>query len=132
MKLKASNADHEKETRTWVNERKDMKTKIDQLQAEIDKISKENGELHETVSNLRKELDAQVWIVDIHVLWTNRIYNRQIDNTTYRMSVSGQWDLLYDEDRVVYTLLKLPDTKVCSICISVTCLTIIVNITPFH
>ena len=32
-----------------------------------------------------------------------------------KMSLSGQWELLCDEARVVYTRLKSPDTKVCSI-----------------
>ena len=63
MKLKASIVDHEKEEKTWVIERRNIQTTIDRLQAEIDKISKENGELHETVFNLRNELNAQVWIV---------------------------------------------------------------------
>ena len=71
MKLKASKADHEEEKKAWVNERKGIQTKIDQFkreqEAKIDKVSKENKELHETVSNLRNELDAQVCIVDIHV-----------------------------------------------------------------
>ena len=43
----------------------------------------------------------------------------------YKLSVSGQWDLLCDEARVVYSHLKLPDTKVCtsylSMCILAAC-----------
>ena len=118
MKLKASKADHEKEKKAWINERKDIQTKIDQFkreqQAEIDKISKEKGELYEIVSNLQNELNAKVWVVDIHVDCGQIEFT--IDTMTiilrmYKMSVSGQWDLLYDEDRVVYTHLKLPNNR---------------------